>query len=749
MSTMSMVLFNVGWMKDYQGQTSDDPIRGGGSDVIKLEVENFLSLGGRHYGFGQVGSVNLNRIDQGAEDGAEYVDDVTVVFVATRPEEGGRVVVGWYRNARVWRNLRQRPSPGHDQYYAEARVEDCTLLGIDDRTFEVPKASKRVFGMGQQNIRYTLRENGEYDHHAEEFVLELQQYIEGVTPVVDESDPMPLNTILYGPPGTGKTYATAQRCVEICDGPAEGDRADQEIRDRYQALVKEGRVEFITFHQSYGYEEFVEGLRPDTVGDEADGEAGPGFRLVATDGVIKRIAKRARKVKVPHVLVIDEINRANVSKVMGELVTLLEDDKREGRANEAAVTLPHSRRSFTLPANLHILGTMNTADRSIALLDTALRRRFDFEELPPDPERLRNAAEETGVDLPAVLRAMNERLEWLIDRDHLIGHAWLMGARTREDVDRAMRRKIIPLIAEYFYDDWEKVRAVLGGTGDFVQREPLRPPPGLDDPGEPRYRWTVRESFEAGGYERLITGKPAATAGTLGVQESDVYQMLAYSRAYGATRLVLLYPWDRETGEAEGVIRSWTVAAADGGTDTSCCLDVAMIDVGRPDRAGEFGEGGLNVRFSQTFTIPCTNAQPGDQKSPPETMDDKTRDIARRNRRWNRPAGPISRLGIEEDDVGIRDSVKVAEGTQRSRKPHHVETRATVTSMKLFAGRPREPVTAATARDNPSIPFSRKRAACPTSWTFAAEQTDSRMHGQSVYRHAGSWGCRSWRISIA
>ena len=325
---------------------------------------------------------------------------------------------------------------------------------------------------------------------------------------------MSLNTILYGPPGTGKTYATARRCVETCDGPAERDRADREIRDRYQALVKEGRVEFITFHQSYGYEEFVEGLRPETVGDEADREAGPGFRLVATDGVLKRIAERTRKVKAPHVLVIDEINRANVSKVMGELVTLLEDDKREGGANEVAVTLPHSRRSFTLPANLYILGTMNTADRSIALLDTALRRRFDFEELPPDPERLRDAAEETEIDLPKVLRAMNERLEWLIDRDHLIGHAWLMGARTREDVDRAMRRKIIPLVAEYFYDDWEKVRAVLGGTGDFVQRELLPPPPGLDDPGERRYRWTVRESFEEGGYERLITGKPAATAGT-------------------------------------------------------------------------------------------------------------------------------------------------------------------------------------------------------------------------------------------
>ena len=686
---MPMVLFNVGWMKDFRGQTGDDPIIGGGNNVEKLEDQNFLPLDGWHYGFGQAPSLNLGRIDQGVEGGADYLDDVTVVFVATRPEERGRVVVGWYRNARVWRNLRQRPSPGHGQFFAEARTEDCTLLAIDVRTFEVPQASKDAFGMGRHNTRYTLLEDGGYDHHAEEFIRRLEEYIEGFRPAEKPSF-LPLNTILYGPPGTGKTYATAQRSVEICEGPAE--RSDEEVRERYRRLVEQGRVEFITFHQSYGYEEFVEGLRPDTRGDEEEnGDGGPGFRLVATDGVIKRIAERARKVaspteiffdfdsrrifkmglgnpavqeehaifdeciengyvllgyggdvdwsedrfddpqeilerwqeddpdanghnpnvkfmgqfrakmkegdlvivpkgldqfravgevtglyqfvprdddsyphrravhwrwhdakegmpiseiydrsltrptiyelnrrtvrlerlqsylghfegskrRLPHVLVIDEINRANVSKVMGELVTLLEEDKREGAENEVAVTLPHSRKRFTLPSNLHIVGTMNTADRSIALLDTALRRRFDFEELPPDPKKLRHAGDETGIDLPAVLRAMNERLEWLIDRDHLIGHAWLMGARTREDVDRAMRRKIIPLVAEYFYDDWEKVRAVLGGTKDFVQRKALRPPPDLVDPGEGRYRWTVRKSFKEGAYERLVAGAAA------------------------------------------------------------------------------------------------------------------------------------------------------------------------------------------------------------------------------------------------
>ena len=308
-----------------------------------------------------------------------------------------------------------------------------------------------------------------------------------------------LNVILYGPPGTGKTWATTRRCVLICDGAIAPDQSPQSVRARYERLVAEGRVEFVTFHQSYGYEEFVEGLRPQT-------GQGAGFSLQATDGVLKRIAARARENREPYVLVIDEINRANVSKVMGELVTLLEEDKRAGADNEVGVTLPHSRERFTLPANLHLLGTMNTADRSIALLDTALRRRFRFDELAPDPGLLADAAERTGIDLSGVLRAMNERLEWLLDRDHLIGHAWLMNARTRAEVDDAMRRKIVPLLAEYFYDDWARVRAVLGGGSEFVRSERLSPPPGLEQDGldEERYRWTVRDEFPQEAYDLLI-----------------------------------------------------------------------------------------------------------------------------------------------------------------------------------------------------------------------------------------------------
>ena len=313
----------------------------------------------------------------------------------------------------------------------------------------------------------------------------------------------PLNTILYGPPGTGKTYATARHCVKICDGEdADPNEAPQV---RYRELVKEGRVEFVTFHQSYGYEEFVQGLRPVT-------GSGGGFDLEPRDGVLKRIADRARRnLDEAYVLVIDEINRANVSKVLGELVTLLEEDKREGEEQEIAVTLPYSKGRFTLPANLHILGTMNTADRSIALLDTALRRRFSFEEVPPKPELLEAAKEATGIDLPKVLSTINDRLEWFLDRNHLIGHAWLMGAQSKADVDRIMHDKIVPLIAEYFHNDRNKVRAVLGGSDDFVPRKSLSPPPGVeDDRGEDRYRWPpTPKSFADGAYDRLVAGSSA------------------------------------------------------------------------------------------------------------------------------------------------------------------------------------------------------------------------------------------------
>ena len=318
----------------------------------------------------------------------------------------------------------------------------------------------------------------------------------------------PLNLILYGPPGTGKTYRTIAEAVRLCRGLANGDplltdpARRQELRQAYDELKGQGQIGFVTFHQNYAYEDFVEGLRPLPLAD------GVGFTLKAEPGILRRMAEAAEASAEEHVLVIDEINRANISKVFGELITLIEADKRLGMDEGMRLTLPYSNARFGVPANLHIVGTMNTADRSIALLDTALRRRFEFRELMPDPALLRTV---DGIDLAALLATINDRIEYLFDREHQVGHAYFIRCETRADVDDVMRHKVIPLLAEYFYEDWAKVAAVLGDADDgdgnreggFLDRQKLKAPKGMgsDEDSAPRYRWQVRGTFE---YARLM-----------------------------------------------------------------------------------------------------------------------------------------------------------------------------------------------------------------------------------------------------
>lgn len=484
----------------------------------------------------------------------------------------------------------------------------------------------------------------------------------------------PLNQILYGPPGTGKTYDSARIAVEICNGSAPSNRVP--LMEEYGNLLKANRIAFTTFHQSIGYEEFVEGLRPTTEGTK-DGEEGStgGFNLVPRPGIFRRMAGLAeaeltrpaggkgidlkgrkffkmslgesaseadvydaavagnyvtlgwggdedwadskydsrqaivdrwkeidpdmpaskghvsqlsqlrtevlpgsivivpdgntsfraigliegdyyrepdtteyahrRKVRwlrvfdkpqsldlivdgsftmrslyslpagrinmealsemiatksdAPNaepkrfVLIIDEINRANISKVLGELITLLEPDKRIGAgANALSVTLPYSGDPFGIPKNLYIIGTMNTADRSIALLDTALRRRFHFKEMMPDYACLDR--EVGGIHLGELLTAINHRVEWLFDRDHQIGHAFFTDIMTKVALDQVMQTKVVPLLAEYFYEDWGKVRAALNDSGAwFVGVEKLAAPPMLQEEGEERSRYAINK----------------------------------------------------------------------------------------------------------------------------------------------------------------------------------------------------------------------------------------------------------------
>lgn len=292
-----------------------------------------------------------------------------------------------------------------------------------------------------------------------------------------------MNTILYGPPGTGKTFKTAKLAVEICGG--DGNVPREDLMASYEQLRQDGRISFVTFHQSYGYEDFIEGLRPEL----KDGQVSYHVR----PGIFREACKAAESNTENHVLIIDEINRANISKVFGELITLLEPDKRAGETNAITVKLPSSGESFSVPPNLYVIGTMNTADRSIALLDTALRRRFEFEELQPDyavlPEKLIE-----GVDLRAMLQAMNDRIEYMYDRDHTIGHAYFMNVNTRADLDMAFRRKVIPLLQEYFYEDLAKVRSVLNEDGEFFIKKELVAPKGLDG-YEQKYRYTMKPVF--------------------------------------------------------------------------------------------------------------------------------------------------------------------------------------------------------------------------------------------------------------
>lgn len=377
----------------------------------------------------------------------------------------------------------------------------------------------------------------------------------------------PLNQILYGPPGTGKTYNTINKALEILGVETQG-KSRAELKAQFDKFRQNGQIEFVTFHQSFSYEEFVEGIKPNTdnpenmvyevqdgifkkicekaliddnkkinilrkniekyrngmiktikqtqqplnyqgvefkITDEAKDILADNLAFVIQVGNLKQILDKMQnfenidkiieevlsnyvddKLKLldyvkrykafidyientllkpePYILIIDEINRGNISKILGELITLVEPSKRIDGDEELRVTLPYSNESFGVPSNLYIIGTMNTADRSIALLDTALRRRFEFVEMMPECDNKNISTNCEGVNLQALLKCMNDRIEFLLDREHTIGHSFFINVNSLSELQQVFKNKIIPLLQEYFYDDYAKIDAVLNGN---------------------------------------------------------------------------------------------------------------------------------------------------------------------------------------------------------------------------------------------------------------------------------------------
>ncbi len=439
-----------------------------------------------------------------------------------------------------------------------------SIRGINIDLFQEAKFKGFVSNKFRDNIVYCFRP--EFIH----YYLLNRDKLHGVSGVVEETESIPatplsnqpLNQILYGPPGTGKTHNAVNHALSIVKGSDLVGMTRKQIKDEFDALISEGQIQFVTFHQSYSYEEFVEGIKPSVNGgnveyDIEDGifkklclkatekksyknfdeiykdfiddvtEAGNNLELkslkqgkpftvkINSNGSCVAIPKTTTATEMTvtkkvirnfiengivddwktyttaiadyivktyklqteeedntnknFVLIIDEINRGNISKIFGELITLIEDSKRIGASEELRTKLTYSGADgddmFGVPSNVYIVGTMNSADRSIALIDTALRRRFTFFEYTADSTLLSEDVE--GINLQDLVQMMNSRIEFLLDKDHLLGHAYFINVVTKNDLCSAFRNKVIPLLEEYFYGDYEKIQLVLGDNKEF------------------------------------------------------------------------------------------------------------------------------------------------------------------------------------------------------------------------------------------------------------------------------------------
>jgi 5-methylcytosine-specific restriction protein B len=370
--------------------------------------------------------------------------------ITENPQDGKHIKVDW-----------TRVTPAKEWYGAGVLRQTVHYVSSDEN---YTRKALLDFTFNDIAQDYSICEE-QYSDESESAAAEVTQEIVRI-PRINKMHP--LNCILFGAPGTGKTYATAEYALAFIEN-REVDLSKKSVEERktvmdsYNAYLKKGQIVFTTFHQSYGYEDFIQGMRPDPNSDK--------LSFVYADGVFKKIADEARSdLENNYVIIIDEINRANISKVFGELITLIEEDKREGEVNAISVVLP-SGAKFSVPNNLYIIGTMNSADKSISLIDTALRRRFEFVEVILRAEFIEN------VTLRNIMKKLNESLVSELDStDLLIGHSYFMG-KTEADICNIMNRNIIPLLYEYFYDNSKKVKAlvetVTNGLGVAIKKEAM------------------------------------------------------------------------------------------------------------------------------------------------------------------------------------------------------------------------------------------------------------------------------------
>jgi 5-methylcytosine-specific restriction protein B len=280
----------------------------------------------------------------------------------------------------------------------------------------------------------------------------------------------PIMRVYYGPPGTGKTVEAVRAAVSISDpsfSPSAESGEDRlaEYFQRFFELQDEGRVDFITFSPGTQYETVVEAIRPTLAMEDEVSVEDAGLDYHYWVGPLLKLTRAAAlNPEQPHVLVVDEVNRADISQVLGPLIASIERDKRLGSAFPVPFQLRYASVSTPeyIPANLHILGTMNSADRNIALVDVALRRRFEFIRLNPRVDMLRTVGDEDEINVRLLLDAINSRIDQLLGQDFLIGHSYFLAAKDPDEVVAIFSTQILPLLEEYFYGDDAGFLLVLG-----------------------------------------------------------------------------------------------------------------------------------------------------------------------------------------------------------------------------------------------------------------------------------------------